>query len=219
VARALAARSECVLLDEPLSNLDARLRLHMRGELRRLVKASGTTAVYVTHDQKEALSMADRLAVMNAGRIVQVGAPQAVYDRPATHFVADFLGEANFTAGRVADAGDPARIETACGQLLAAGAGDLPRGAEVTCCVRPERVTIAAGDAAGEAALPATVASCTFLGEIRQYLCRLGDGAEWKVTSLTSAGKPLQAGQAVRLRVAAADVALLPAPPAGLTSP
>ncbi|RPI60831.1 MAG: ABC transporter ATP-binding protein, partial [Planctomycetaceae bacterium] len=91
LARAMAARGACILLDEPLSNLDARLRLHMRSQLRQLVKSTGATAVYVTHDQKEALSMADRIAVMDAGKIVQIGTPQEIYHRPASTFVADFL--------------------------------------------------------------------------------------------------------------------------------
>jgi ABC-type Fe3+/spermidine/putrescine transport system ATPase subunit len=94
LARALAADGQVLLLDEPLSNLDARLRAHMRAELRGLVKSSGRTALYVTHDQVEALSMADRIAVINAGRVAQVGTPRELYEQPASMFVADFLGEA-----------------------------------------------------------------------------------------------------------------------------
>ena len=96
LARALVVQPRCLLLDEPLSNLDAKLRLEMRGEIRRICKEAGLTAVYVTHDQKEALSIADRLAVMQAGRLEQVGAPLEVYRRPRNRFVASFIGETNF---------------------------------------------------------------------------------------------------------------------------
>ena len=96
LARALVVQPRCLLLDEPLSNLDAKLRLEMRLEIRRICKEAGLTAVYVTHDQKEALSIADRLAVMRAGRLEQVGAPLEVYRRPKNRFVASFIGETNF---------------------------------------------------------------------------------------------------------------------------
>src|SRR5204863_9792191 len=95
LARALVIRPDVLLLDEPLSNLDARLRIELRSEIRRVCKASGITAVYVTHDQKEALSMADRIAVMDRGRVVQTGAPADLYRRPGSRFVAEFLGETN----------------------------------------------------------------------------------------------------------------------------
>ena len=96
LARALVVQPRCLLLDEPLSNLDAKLRLEMRGEIRRICKEAGLTAVYVTHDQKEALSIADRIAVMQAGRLEQVGAPLEVYRKPKNRFVASFIGETNF---------------------------------------------------------------------------------------------------------------------------
>ena len=213
LARALAAEPACLLLDEPLSNLDARLRLHMRAELRRLVKATGTTAVYVTHDQKEALSMADRIAVMNDGRIVQVGTPGELYDRPETHFVAAFLGEANFIDGRVA-ATAPLRVETACGTLSAAeDAGRFDAGHTVTCCIRPERVGIEAADRhaqqADVAELPATVEGVTFLGEIHQYDCRLSDDVLWKVTVLAGGSPGLAVGVQVMLCVSPDDVVVL----------
>jgi len=213
LARALAAGAECLLLDEPLSNLDARLRLQMRGELRRLVKASGATGVYVTHDQTEALSMADRIAVMNDGRIVQIDTPQRLYNRPASRFVADFLGEANFIDGRVIDVGPPVRIETPLGEILAAEADGAEAGAAVTCCIRPERITIAprgaSPEGAGVFALPAAIDGSTYLGQLRQYQCSLAGGVCWKVSVLSDpADAPGQAGR-VSLHVAAADVALL----------
>ena len=215
LARALAAEADCLLLDEPLSNLDARLRLHMRQRLRSLVKSTGTTAVYVTHDQKEALSMADRIAVMDAGRIVQVGSPRDVYDRPRTRFVADFLGEANFIEGRLAAmAGTNVRVETPVGPLLTVAAGAII-GNRVICCIRPERITLGPdGDRpAGEEAvqLSATVVESIYLGDLRQYTCELPGPARWKVCTLADRATPLRAGQRVTLRVAVEDVAVLPA--------
>ena len=219
LARALAAEGECLLLDEPLSNLDARLRLHMRGELRRLVKETGVTAVYVTHDQKEALSMADRVAVMNEGRIVQVGPPEEIYNRPANRFVADFLGEANFVSGQVAGLSDSGlvKVETPVGTLLAdptAAVVQAGRGAAVTCCMRPERVQVlAAGGPAPDReksnVLAAKVDSSTYLGEMRQYVLKLGSSTHWKALMLAGHLGSLPGGQDVRLAVHSADVSLL----------
>ncbi len=203
VARALAAGTRCLLLDEPLSNLDARLRLHMREELRDLVKRSGMTAVYVTHDQKEALSMADRIAVLNAGRIVQIGTPEGLYDRPASRFVADFLGEANFIEGRVANADT---IDTDLGPVRG-GHGERPVGRRVTCCIRPERIAlVSVGSPVGAAdnLLPATVLSTTYLGEMRQFTCRLGESdVLWRVSMLAHEAPAVQGGASVHLRFAA----------------
>jgi iron(III) transport system ATP-binding protein len=225
LARALAARPDCLLLDEPLSNLDARLRLHMRQELRSLVKATGTTAVYVTHDQKEALSMADRMAVMDKGRVVQVGSPAEVYDHPRTRFVADFLGEANFVDGTVAAAeGKYLRVDTAVGTLLAdvatsGGPGGealriAPPRSKITCCLRPERIALLPGrqDGAEEGCsrVIGTVARSVYLGELRQYFCDLGGSTRWKVFVLADGRPPLAEGQPVTLEVAARDVSLLP---------
>ncbi|MFA6133145.1 MAG: ABC transporter ATP-binding protein [Phycisphaerae bacterium] len=223
LARALAAQPQCLLLDEPLSNLDARLRLHMRGQLRQMVKSTGTTAVYVTHDQKEALSMADRIAVMNGGKIVQVGAPEQVYNRPANRFVADFVGEANFIEGKVAleggkardFAGGARRIDTPVGTLFTADERCGPAGSKITCCIRPERVGLSATGPTPQAdpaaaAVPATVVSSTYLGEIRQYLCRLGTGDTWRISSLADRNKAFDAGTPVMLRIAASDVAVIP---------
>jgi len=212
LARALAAEADALLLDEPLSNLDARLRMHMRTELRRLVKETNTTAMYVTHDQKEALSMADRIAVMDAGRIAQVGTAQELYNRPASRFVADFLGEANFLDGRCLDTGPPARVQTPAGTILAAEAGAIEAQADVTCCVRPERIALRAGTSSQEHqpnAIPGTIESSTYLGEICQYACRLDRGPLWKVSVLGQAGAPLSSGTEVQLSFAPEDVALL----------
>src|SRR5687767_6023679 len=121
LARALVVQPRCLLLDEPLSNLDAKLRLEMRTEIRRICRQAGLTAIYVTDDQKEALSIADRLAILNAGRIEQVGKPQEIYLRPKNRFIAGFMGETNFIAGTVVER-DNARtvVQTGAGRVVSA---------------------------------------------------------------------------------------------------
>jgi iron(III) transport system ATP-binding protein len=186
LARALAAQPGCLLLDEPLSNLDAKLRLEMRTSLRSLVKDAGMTAIYVTHDQTEALSMADRIAVMEAGHIRQIGTPLDIYTAPATRFVADFLGEANFIDGTLEQMAGPTRVETASGMLLAPAAPEgLCSGMDVTCCVRPEWIDLLPADAQpsdDRAVFSAEVTGQMFLGEVAQVSVRLTSGDEWKVT-------------------------------------
>ena len=214
LARALAAAPDCLLLDEPLSNLDAKLRLQMRSELRRSVKDTQATAVYVTHDQKEALSMADRIAVMDAGRIVQIGTPEEAYDRPATRFVADFLGEANFIDGRVGQGESPV-VETALGRLEAQAGAAVRAGHVVTCCVRPERLTLRRrgerGATSAGAVWPATVVERVFLGEVAQYTCRLANNETWKVTALGALSQPRMAdGAEVDLVILPEHVVVVP---------
>ncbi len=209
LARALAAGGDALLLDEPLSNLDAQLRLHMRSQLRQLVKETNLTAVYVTHDQVEALSMADRIAVMNAGKIVQIGTPAELYDRPATRFVANFIGEANFIDGQVKQTGATAQIETPAGQLITKDAGGLDCESSVTCCIRPERVGIApAGtDIPTELnSLDVTVESTTYLGQMRQYQVRLSSGQLWKVTVLAGEATQLEKGSTARVSFRPSDL-------------
>ncbi len=141
LARALAAEPKCLLLDEPLSNLDAKLRSQMRTELRQLIKASGTTAIYVTHDQKEALSMADRVGVMHDGQLVQTAAPRTLYRSPVGGFAAEFVGQANFVKGQVKRIA-PLEIETAAGLLVSNADSRFQVGAAVVCCVRSEDVMV-----------------------------------------------------------------------------
>ncbi len=222
LARALAAEADLLLLDEPLSNLDARLRAHMRTELRQLVKASGTTAVYVTHDQTEALSMADRIAVMDSGKIAQIGTPGELYDRPVSRFVADFLGEANFLEGKLIDTGCPATIETPVGSLPAADHRGIQAGSKVTCCIRPERIAISTEPGGTEPAgtqgvsgqnsqtgILATVKSSVYFGETTQYTCSLGESVLWKVSALSQAAHAIRDGQTVTLLISPADVCVL----------
>jgi iron(III) transport system ATP-binding protein len=176
LARALVVRPRCLLLDEPLSNLDARLRETMRGEIRRLCKEHGLTTIYVTHDQKEALAVADRIGVMAGGRLLQVGAPADVYRRPRTRTVAAFLGETNLVRGRVVEASSSGlRLDTAVGALVAARAdGVTPApGAEVWVSIRPECLR-PAGPGGGPNTLRGREEEAVYLGEIAARRVRVG---------------------------------------------
>jgi iron(III) transport system ATP-binding protein len=172
LARALVIRPRCLLLDEPLSNLDARLRLEMRSEIRRVCKEFRLTTVYVTHDQKEALSVSDRMAVLDGGRILQVGSPQEVYRRPSCRTVADFIGETNFIPGRLlSSSGGRARVSTGIGELegvLGDPSAQPAAGLAVTVSVRPECWSIA-GSPAGPNAVRGRIGASVYLGENAQY--------------------------------------------------
>lgn len=181
LARALVIRPDVVLLDEPLSNLDARLRLEMRDEIRRIHDETATTMIYVTHDQKEALSMADRVAVMDTGAVAQTGEPRSIYDRPANAFVADFIGETNFVAGRLTRLDMPLAVETPVGILHSTiePAEDLSPGDEVVCSIRPEAIRVSRPDPTGgeeENVLSGVVRQTVYLGDHEQYSVQLDDG-------------------------------------------
>ncbi|HEV8340025.1 MAG TPA: ABC transporter ATP-binding protein [bacterium] len=175
LARALAREPKLLLLDEPLSNLDAKLREQMRLELRELQRRLRITTIYVTHDQVEALSMSNVVAVMSEGRIAQIGAPREIYERPASRFVADFIGSTNFLAGRVTGpAGDGlVRVETAHGPIRCLASADALPGTDVLVSVRPEDVEVVpdSGLAGNLDAWKATVEQAVFLGESLD--CRL----------------------------------------------
>jgi len=162
LARALAVRPRVLLLDEPLSALDAKIRASLRSEIRAIQRQTGITTIYVTHDQEEALSLSDRIVVMNAGRIEQVGTPFEIYNCPATPFVATFIGNLNLLEAEVADAG--LGLLTVAGQRVRA-AGPVPDGSRVQLALRPEMLTL---DPAAESAncLAGTLASVVFLGSI-----------------------------------------------------
>ncbi|WP_349370829.1 ABC transporter ATP-binding protein [Salinarimonas sp.] len=163
IARALAVEPQVLLLDEPLSALDLKLRQHMRAELRTIQKRTGVTFLYITHDQSEALAMSDRVAVMSEGVVQQVAAPRALYDDPATPFVATFVGETNAIAGRVAAlAGGEAALDTPLGRLTARAGAGLAEGAPATLYVRPEALTLAG--AGGENVIEAAVERLDFEG-------------------------------------------------------
>jgi iron(III) transport system ATP-binding protein len=172
LARALVTQPRCLLLDEPLSNLDARLRQELRAEIRRICKDSGLTTIYVTHDQKEALSMGDRVAVMAEGKVRQVGAPREVYRRPRDRFVADFIGETNFIEGEVREAGAGAAwVRTAAGDFqgaLADPAGEPAAGAKVLLSIRPEAWRLLE-EPAEENTISGRIGEVTYFGENAHY--------------------------------------------------
>jgi len=184
LARALVVGPQCLLLDEPLSNLDARLRHAMRDEIHRICKSQKLTTIYVTHDQKEALSIADRIAVMNAGRVVQVGTPAELYHKPCNSFVADFVGDTNLLAGTViARDGDAIRIRTAAGEVWAAAQDDLPD--RVVLSIRPEQLRISNSDNSPSPKMnriSGTVIQTTFLGEASEHVL-LVNGQRLKVVA------------------------------------
>ena len=170
LARALVNEPKALLLDEPLSNLDAKLREEMRNELKQLTSSLGITTLFVTHDQLEALTLSDQVAVMDSGRLVQYGPPREIYEAPRNRFAAEFIGSANFFEGTVTEAveaGGVTGVETAQGVLRCTAAEAVPKGARVAVAVRPENVTLHAGGApAGEDAnvLSGTVRSVVYLG-------------------------------------------------------
>jgi len=167
LARALVIRPDVLLLDEPLSNLDAKLRLEMREEIRRIHAQTKITTIYVTHDQKEALSLATRMAVLRDGITEQVGDPRTVYRSPANRFVADFIGETNWIEAEVksVSAGDLA-LQTGVGAFTATMAGRHSPGDRVWLGFRPEAVQIGVN---GTNSFPTTIAHVSYLGEVEQY--------------------------------------------------
>lgn len=171
LARALAVRPRCLLLDEPLSNLDAKLRHEMRGEIRRICKSAGCTTIYVTHDQKEALSIADRIALLKDGKLIQVGTPGELYHKPRTAFVADFIGQTNLLLATVLEQTGPTlRLRTPAGDFSAAG--QAPPAGKVTISIRPEQMQIvkAGTPANGRNRLTGRTLESTFLGEASEHV-------------------------------------------------
>jgi iron(III) transport system ATP-binding protein len=178
LARALAMEPQLLLLDEPLSNLDAKLRERMRFELKRLQRELRLTTVYVTHDQSEALALSHEIAVMNEGRIVQVGSPRDIYERPRNRFVADFVGSANFLDATVAGRGDQPgsyHVRTAIGLLECSAVESLEEGDTVAVSVRPEDVHVSAEREGERNILAGTVDAKIFLGECLEFQLKIGD--------------------------------------------
>ena len=182
LARARGLEPHVVLMDEPLSNLDAKLRLEMREQIRRIHDRLGLTMVYVTHDQTEALTMADRIAVMREGRIVQIGAPREIYNRPATRFVADFIGKTNLIKGRLTSVGAQCAVETPVGILVSSfGLQGVKTGDAVYCSIRPEALHVLIGGASRANTLTGEVIRAVYLGDHEEYFVKLKDGSELQV--------------------------------------
>ena len=202
LARALVIQPDVVLMDEPLSNLDARLRLEMREQIQELHRELGITMIYVTHDQKEALAMADRMAVMQMGRVAQVGRPRDLYARPSCRFVADFIGEINFLPGEVTDTGQEIRVETPLGVVSSRVAFDgIQKGQQVLCAVRPEAMAfVEAEPPPGENVVSGRVRNVVYLGDIEQYVIDTETGLQVKMIEHNPLEQKASPGDAVRLR-------------------
>ena len=170
LARALINEPTLLLLDEPLAALDLKLRKQMQVELKKLQERVGITFIYVTHDQEEALTLSDRIAVMNDGRILQEGTPEDMYERPRTRFVADFIGQTNFFEGHVQDVGTTVTVKDAQGLMLHCAPNPLAQpGALVAVAVRPEKIVPANGHAPGANLVEATLIRRSYLGDLVQY--------------------------------------------------
>jgi len=208
LARALVIQPDVLLLDEPLSNLDAALRLEMRHEIRRLVNQTAITTVYVTHDQAEALSMADSMAVLRDGKVEQIGPPRALYERPGSRFVAGFLGETNILPATVGARRNGALIlETKAGAIETTNLPDPApsEGDHVLCSVRPESMTF--GENAGRPTLRGRIAESVFLGATAQSMVDLPGDVRVKVSEINPGLKPRE-GEAI-LAVDPADVVIV----------
>ena len=200
LARALANRPKVLLLDESLSALDMKLRKDMQIELKRLQAETGITFIFVTHDQEEALTMSDRIAVMSKGRILQVGTPNEIYERPLNRTVADFIGETNFLEADPFAGG--ARL--ADGQVLSLAG--MPESGRITLAIRPERVSLTdSGNLAGE------VEEVVYIGTDTLYLLKVAGQSGFRVRQQNRAGsgQPLPRGAQVRLDVPAAAIRVL----------
>jgi len=194
LARAIVIRPRMLLFDEPLSNLDAQLRVQMRSEIRRLQKELEITTVYVTHDQEEAMAISDRIAIMNAGQIVQIGTPEELYRRPASSFVATFLGEANLVRCKIVGmAMDILTLAIADSRWDIATAARGTVGAQVEAVVRPEAIKLSDT----KRGLPGQVVSCTYLGSKVEYFVRVGDQTLKVVQSDPTLGTRFVEGAAV----------------------
>lgn len=205
VARALVLKPSVLLFDEPLSNLDARLRRQMREEIREIQQALGLTVVYVTHDQQEAMAVSDHIIVMNAGRIEQQGGPRELYERPATPFLARFMGESNPARGFVRRL-DPAHVRVRLGDLEVEIPDSTAVDGNVTVAVRPEAISVdvAPGHAG---ALAGTIAKASYLGTHMEYSIDTAAGALF--ATCPKVDRPLNAGTAVALSLASRGVIIV----------
>ena len=208
LARALAPKPQVLLLDEPLSALDAKIRVSLREEIRQIQQQLGITTVFVTHDQEEALSISDRIVVMNAGRADQIGTPADIYNRPATRFVAGFVGTLNLIEATVVD---PAAHRVSIGDqgvTLREALDDAKPGDAISLALRPEAGSIAP-DARGDTALVGTVTSSNFLGSVIRTRMDVG-GSSISFDMFNSPGlTPPAAGETVTLRFTASDLLII----------
>lgn len=213
LARALVIQPTLLLLDEPLSNLDAKLREAMRKEIRSIQQETGTTTLFVTHDQDEALDMADRIAILNNGVIEQYDVPTAIYENPATKFVANFVGKANFLdVTEVASAGDDkynVKSDT-FGRLTVAGSPSINTNASLV--VRPHRITVTDTGVEHSGSLPtarARVVGTSYTGNVRSYDLKLDSGQMMRADQLSTSGHGLRIGDEAKVSFEPGDAYLV----------
>jgi iron(III) transport system ATP-binding protein len=216
LARSLVVEPGILLLDEPLSNLDAKLRERMRWELKELQRRTGITFVYVTHDQSEAMALSDRIAVMHLGELMQLGAPREVYTRPANRIVADFMGLVNLIPARVARAGEDGVVTIGEHRVGIALPAALAEGQAVQLAIRPENVRVSPLDAGGRdiagagvtgsGTIPGAVAEVTFLGNLTDCYVTLADGTRVRIQADPALTLPVGQRVAVALDTRTATV-------------
>ena len=212
IARSLVIKPAVLLFDEPLSNLDAQLRTHMRVEIRELQRSLGLTAIYVTHDQEEALAISDRIAVLRSGRIEQVGPPETIYRAPQTAFVAEFMGLTNMLQGVVGSFnGSVTTVQAGGAAFLLRGQVGAP-GNRVLLSIRPETMQVVDCGYAGGPTVLAQLQLREFLGPILRLHATLPDGTPVRVAALGGQTTPLAADGALRLAYDPAQIIVYPAP-------
>ena len=215
LARALVTQPSVVLLDEPLGALDLKLRKEMQFELKRIQRELGMTFLYVTHDQEEALVLSDRIAVMQHGRVLQVGAPDEIYDRPANRFVADFIGETNFLEGKLTEAGPGYATVSVNGVQIKARRGDaaegtLATGAAIVLAIRPEKISLNRERVRRHDNLfEGTIEDALYLGTDMQYSVRVSDDVTLMVRQQNAVWNDFRRGQKVYLGWQAQATAIL----------
>lgn len=207
LARALINHPQVLLLDEPLGALDLKLRKEMQLELKEIQERVGITFVYVTHDQEEAITMSDRIAVMHEGKILQIGSPEEIYERPANHFVADFIGETNFIPGTVRKKGTDFQLEVSDGQVLSAGwvEDNVSIGEASVISVRPEKINLYSADKSPEfdnlSKISGIIEQAIYIGTDTRYLVRLTEETTIQVRqqNMMRGGTHLKKGVRVNL--------------------
>jgi spermidine/putrescine ABC transporter ATP-binding subunit len=211
LARALVFEPPLLLMDEPLGALDKKLRVELQVEIKRIQRESGSTMIYVTHDQEEALSMSDRVVVMNHGRIEQVGPPQELYDRPRSRFVADFLGASNFIPVWVVAPGDPMTVRTDGGLTFSVPARAVgAAGDRLTASIRPERIRLDAVPDPGSVTARGSVFEASYFGNSQRYQVRLESGDVIAVVWPSTGAAMYEIGSPVEVSWGTADVWMIP---------
>lgn len=209
LARALVAGDDLVLFDEPLSNVDAKVRDQLRFELLQMQREIGFSAIYVTHDQIEAMELAHRIAVMNTGRVAQLGSPRDIYERPESRYVANFIGTANELHGKLSSRnGSDVTVTTALGEVRGVAGGDVAVGDDVIVAFRPERITLTAEQRTEANSWPADVTTSIFLGSHTEHVVRVGNDIDFLVWSADP--KDMAGDGALFLTVGPADTRALP---------